>query len=148
HRNLKALAAAEKFRSDLYYRLSVFNIHLPPLRQRGEDLPILLRHFVRRISRELGRDVSDVAPDTLARLREWWWPGNVRELQSVLKQAILNATGTVLLPAFLPELSATTNEPAAEGSPRPDVGLETFIRQQFSPDSKRVYAEIHRAVDR
>jgi DNA-binding NtrC family response regulator len=147
HRNLKALAASEKFRSDLYYRLSVFNIQLPPLRQRGEDLPLLVRHFVRRFSRELGREVSDVAPETLTRLREWWWPGNVRELQSALKQAILNATGTVLLPAFLPDVSASANESARSGSPS-EVDLETFIRQQFSPSARDVYAEIHRAVDR
>jgi DNA-binding NtrC family response regulator len=147
HRNLKALAAVEQFRSDLYYRLNVFNIHLPPLRQRGDDLPLLIRHFVRRYSRELGRKVADAAPETIARLREWSWPGNVRELQGVLKQAILNASGTVLLPAFLPELSAWTSDPAGADS-RSDVDLEMFIRQRFAPEASDLYAEIHREVDR
>src|SRR5437762_11155305 len=104
HRDLKAWSAEGKFRADLYYRLSVFTIPLPPLRERGDDLPLLVQHYLRRFSRELGREVRDVAPEALERLRNGSWPGNIRELQSVLKQALLQASGTVLLPAFLPEL--------------------------------------------
>ena len=103
HRDLKAWSAEGKFRPDLYYRLSVFTIHLPPLRERGDDLPLLVQHYLRRFSRELGREVRQVAPEALERLRGYPWPGNIRELQSVLKQALLQASGTVLLPAFLPE---------------------------------------------
>ena len=105
HRDLKAWSAEGKFRPDLYYRLGVFTIHLPPLRERGDDLPLLVQHYLRRFSRELGREVREVAPEALERLRGYSWPGNIRELQSVLKQALLQASGTVLLPAFLPELS-------------------------------------------
>src|SRR5262249_59143506 len=103
HRDLKTWSEQGKFRPDLYYRLNVFAIHLPSLRERGDDLAALVRHFVRRFSRELGRDVQEVAPEALARLRAYSWPGNIRELQSVLKQALLQARGAVLLPAFLPE---------------------------------------------
>ncbi len=74
-----------RFRGDLYYRLSVFTIELPPLRQRGSDLPMLVRHYLRRFGRELEREVVDVAPaamDPPAELRHW--PGNIRELQNVL----------------------------------------------------------------
>src|SRR5205807_7135709 len=99
HRDLTAWSAEGKFRPDLYYRLNVFAIHLPPLRERGEDLPLLVRHYLRRFSRELGREVRDVAPEALERLRDYSWPGNIRELQSVLKQALLKASGPVLLPA-------------------------------------------------
>src|ERR1700730_8032294 len=106
HHDLKADSAEGKFRSDLFYRLSVFTIHLPPLRERGDDLPMLVRHYTRRFSRELGRDVSEVAPETIERLCSHSWPGNIRELQSVLKQSLLQANGVVLLPAFLPALSA------------------------------------------
>src|SRR6201997_236184 len=102
HHDLKADAAHGTFRPDLYYRPSVFPIHMPPLRERGDDLPLLVRHFLRRFSRELGREVQEVAPDALERLRGYSWPGNIRELQSVLKQALLRANGSVLLPAFLP----------------------------------------------
>ena len=102
HRNLKALSAEGKFRSDLYYRLSVFTVHLPPLRQRGDDLLLLVPHFVRLFNLELGREIREVATETLDRLRRYTWPGNIRELQSVLKQALLQAAGPVLLPIFLP----------------------------------------------
>src|SRR5262245_46919709 len=104
HRDLKTWSEQGKFRPDLYYRLNVFAIHLPPLRERGEDLAVLVRHYLRRFSRELGRDVQEVAPEALARLRAYSWPGNIRQLQSVLKQALLQARGPVLLPEFLPEL--------------------------------------------
>src|ERR1700758_824390 len=102
HRDLRAWCAEGKFRPDLYYRLGVFTIHLPPLRERGDDLPLLVRHYLRRFSRELGREVRQVAPEALERLCAYSWPGNIRELQSVLKQALLRANGSVLLPAFLP----------------------------------------------
>src|SRR5207248_592229 len=110
HRDLKAWSDAGRFRPDLYYRLGLFSIHLPPVRERGADLPLLVRHYLRRFSRELGRQVQEVAPDTLERLCGYPWPGNIRELQSVLKQALLQASGPVLLPAFLPGLSGGPNE--------------------------------------
>jgi transcriptional regulator with GAF, ATPase, and Fis domain len=69
HRDLKAWSAGGKFRPDLYYRLGVFTIHLPPLRERGDDLPMLVRHYLIRFSRELGREVQEVAPEALERLR-------------------------------------------------------------------------------
>src|SRR6266542_2084017 len=96
NRDLEELVAAGRFRSDLYYRLKVFTIRLPPLRERAEDLPLLVDHFVKRFSRELDKDVQRTAPETLALLQRYTWPGNVRELQSVLKETLLHATGPVL----------------------------------------------------
>jgi two-component system nitrogen regulation response regulator GlnG len=150
HRDLKARVAEEKFREDLYYRLSVFTIQLPPLRERGDDLPVLVRHYLRRFSRELGREVRDIDAGALERLRGYAWPGNIRELQSVLKQALLQASGTVLLPAFLPEIAAaSTNGTAVPAVPvEQDVGLEAFIRQRLSLEATDLYAEMHREVDR
>jgi two-component system nitrogen regulation response regulator GlnG len=148
HRDLRARAASEEFRPDLYYRLSVFTIELPPLRERGEDLGMLVQHYVRRFSRELGRDVREVAAETLGRLREYAWPGNIRELQSVLKQALLQASGAVLLPAFLPDSlrgAQTNREIPTDNS---DLGLRAFIRQRLAPDASDLYAEVHREVDR
>jgi two-component system nitrogen regulation response regulator GlnG len=154
HHDLQAEAAEGKFRLDLYYRLDVFTIHLPPLRERGDDLPLLVRHYLRRFSRELGREVQEVAPEALERLRGYSWPGNIRELQSVLKQALLQASGTVLLPAFLPDLgneragSGSGRSPSGPAAPGVDLGLEAFIRQRLGPDPQDLYAETHRQVDR
>src|SRR5438874_1933693 len=132
HRDLKAWSEEGRFRPDLYYRLGVFTIHLPPLRERGDDLPLLVRYLVRRFSRELGREVSDVSPGALGRVRGCPWPGNVRELQSVLKQALLQSQGAVLLPAFLPELQEGSGEASP---PAAEPGVETFvIRQRVGPD--------------
>jgi two-component system nitrogen regulation response regulator GlnG len=156
HRNLKAWSAEGKFRPDLYYRLGVFTIHLPPLRERGDDLPVLVQHFLRRFSGEMGREVREVAPEALERLRRYSWPGNVRELQSVLKQALLRAHGPVLLPDFLPglqesEVRGRDSEGSVSLTPDPCLltpGLEAFIRQRLGPDSRCLYKETQRELDR
>jgi two-component system nitrogen regulation response regulator GlnG len=148
HRDLRARAAEDKFRPDLYYRLGVFTIHLPPLRERGDDLPVLVQHYLRRFSDEYGREIREIAPEALARLRAYPWPGNIRELQSVLRQALLRASGTVLLPTFLPELASvpelTRPAPISESS----FDLERFIRQRLTPTANDLAAETHREVDR
>src|SRR4051812_2450929 len=148
HRDLKARAAEEKFRPDLYYRLSVFTITLPPLRERGEDLPMLVLHYLRRFSHELGREVRDVAPQALDRLRSHTWPGNIRELQSILKQALLKASGTVLLPAFLSDVLQTPGDSPKASIQEVDLGLRALIHQRLAADASDLYAEIHREVDR
>jgi two-component system nitrogen regulation response regulator GlnG len=149
HRDLKAWSAEGKFRPDLYYRLGVFTIQLPSLRERGDDLPLLVRHYVRRFSRELGREVREVAPETLERLRRCSWPGNIRELQSILKQALLQARGTTLLPAFLPPLPVEPRGPAtASQSGATDPNLEAFVRLCLASDQGDLYAETHSRVDR
>ncbi len=154
HRDLRAWSAEDKFRSDLYYRLSVFSIHLPPLRERATDLEQLVRHFVTRFARTLHREIREIAPETLERLRAYTWPGNIRELQSVIKQALLRASGSVLLPAFLPDLDAaattgskdvTTDAKESAGSL---PGLDALIRELMTQDTNDVYAETHRRVDR
>jgi two-component system nitrogen regulation response regulator GlnG len=149
HRDLKAWTAGGKFRPDLYYRLGVFTIHLPPLRERADDLPLLVRHYVQRFSGELRRQVRQVAPETMLRLCNYSWPGNIRELQSVLKQALLLASGGVLLPAFLPKV---LREPQVEAPPSSEANqtdIETFaIRQRLGSDVRDLYAETHRNVDR
>src|SRR6516225_573519 len=149
HRDLKARSDESQFRPDLYYRLGVFAIQLRPLRERGEDLALLVRFYLRRVSREVGREVHEVAPEALARLRGYSWPGNVRELQSVLKQALLRAHGPVLLPEFLPEFPEAPAAPAAPmASPGGGFDPEAFLRQRLGPDSRDLYAETHRELVR
>src|SRR3954454_22187443 len=132
HRDLKTWSEEGKFRPDLYYRLGVFTIHLPPLRERDDDLLMLVQYYLRRFNRELGREVREVAPEALARLRGYPWPGNVRELQSVLKQALLRAHGPVLLPEFLPDLPEAPAAPVAPSGGGFDP--EAFLRRRLGPD--------------
>jgi two-component system nitrogen regulation response regulator GlnG len=146
HRDLKAWSDEGRFRPDLYYRLGVFSIHLPPLRERGEDLALLVRYLVRRFAGELGREVQEVAPEALERLYQYSWPGNVRELQSILKQALLRATGPVLLPAFLPDTLAEAGRPDAPPARSP--ALEAYIHKLLRANTQEVYAQTHRWLDR
>jgi two-component system nitrogen regulation response regulator GlnG len=150
NRGLKSLSEQGKFRPDLYYRLSVFTIRLPPLRERGDDLPILVNYYLRRFNRELARGVRDVAPETMGRLCAYSWPGNVRELQSVMKQALLNATGTLLIPTFLPELSCAGTT-ASVASPLSGDGwshVREFIRQRIEAGSTNLNTEVQLELDR
>jgi two-component system nitrogen regulation response regulator GlnG len=145
HRDLRSLVAEGKFRADLFYRLAVVTIHLPPLRERAEDVPILVRHLLARYNREFGKDVREIEPEAMARLRAYSWPGNIRELQSALKQALLRASGTVLLSRFLPDLLSV---PASSTVGAPVLDLEAFIGRQLTRDSGDLYAKTHREVDR
>jgi two-component system nitrogen regulation response regulator GlnG len=149
HRNLRAWSAEGKFRSDLYYRLGVFSIHLPPLRERGDDLAQLVKHYIRRFSTELGREVREVSPEAMERLRDYKWPGNIRELQSVLKQALLQASGPVLLAAFLPPSLERQSDPASAAHATAEPGVEKFVlRQRLGAEVRDLYAEAHSQIDR
>ena len=144
NRDLERMVADGAFRSDLYYRLNVYTIALPPLRARQEDLPALVHHFLARSNRELGRQVRSVAPEAMERLRGYSWPGNVRELQSVLKWAVLQTTGPVLLADFLPEgLQADRPAPPALESPLPAevTDWERFVAERFEAEAGRLYGQ-------
>src|SRR6476646_4476707 len=97
------MIAESTFRPDLYYRLNGFMIKVPPLRERGDDLLLLIEAFLSRFSHELNKPLQRVSPEALKTLVEYSWPGNVRELQSVLRKSLLNTTGPVLMSEFLPE---------------------------------------------
>ncbi len=150
HRNLKSASEEGKFRLDLYYRLSVFTIHLPSLRERGDDLPMLVRHYLRRFGHEMGREAVEVAPAATVRLQDHDWPGNIRELQNVLRQALC-AHGRVLLPEFLPELSQSTGQVGSRDGQTPSgdgPSLEAFIRKGLAAGTEGLHEETHRWVDR
>jgi two-component system nitrogen regulation response regulator GlnG len=145
NKDLEAMVDAGAYRQDLYYRLSVFAIRLPPLRERGDDLALLVNHYLRRFDGELGKDVRSVAVPALEALRQYSWPGNVRELQSVLKQAMLEATGTVLVPEFLPTRILKPVEAAAEANGSP---LVQFINEQLAAGHDNLYDAAVRHVER
>jgi two-component system nitrogen regulation response regulator GlnG len=92
---------------------------------------MLIQQYLRRFNRELGREVHEVAPEAVERLRAHPWPGNIRELQSVLKQALLQATGSVLIPAFLPDTLGAGSGPA--GPPPAEAGAAGFLFEPFIP---------------
>jgi len=96
NRDLLAAVRDKAFRDDLYYRLSVFPVHLPPLRDRPDDIPLLVRCLVEKFAARLGRRIERVGDDSLRRLRAYPWPGNVRELENVLERAVILAIGPVL----------------------------------------------------
>lgn len=102
NRDLKQEIAEGRFREDLYYRLSVFRIHLPPLRERPEDIEAYVRMFAGRFGMKMGRRVEHIEPEYLERLRLHGWPGNVRELRNVVERSLIMAEGTVLRAADLP----------------------------------------------
>jgi PAS domain S-box-containing protein len=94
--DLSAMVESGKFRSDLFYRLHVFPIHLPPLRDRKEDIPLLVRHFVQHFTRRMKKNVDSIPAATMTALCEYHWPGNIRELQNVIERAVIVSTGSVL----------------------------------------------------
>lgn len=116
NRDLKQMVADREFRSGLYYRLNVFPIHLPPLRERPEDIPLLVKAFTFKIARRLGRNIDSIPAETLRLLSRMEWPGNVRELENVIERAVLLTRGSVLQ-LSLPEMSIETEPLAAEVLP-------------------------------
>jgi two-component system nitrogen regulation response regulator GlnG len=146
NRDLEAMVAATTFRNDLYYRLNVYTIRLPPLRERREDIPLLVSYYLNRFGRELGKDVRLAAPQTLSLLEQYPWPGNVRELQSVLKQALLQASGAVLAPEFLPALVRDEAPPA--GPAMTEADLTRFIREALAAGKMNLYDEYTARTER
>lgn len=103
HQDLAELVRQGRFREDLYYRLKVVELKLPPLRERKEDIPLLVRHFLAHFNHELKKSIADVVPEMLDRFMEQDWPGNVRQLKHVLECACVNCSGTVITVDDIPE---------------------------------------------
>jgi formate hydrogenlyase transcriptional activator len=126
NRNLAEDVSQHQFRSDLYYRLSVFPILIPPLRERVEDIPLLVRYFVRQCSHRMNRSIESIPHRTMEALLHWKWPGNVRELGNFMERSVILSEGTVLR-APLSELQAT---PPEEPDPT-DQTLDSAERQHI-----------------
>lgn len=128
HRDLEAEIAAGRFREDLYFRLKLITLEIPPLRARREDIEILVRHFLARAGRELNRDVQGIEADALEALRDRPWPGNVRELEHAIKRAVLLSRGRLLT--------------------RHDLGLEPAPEAEALPPDADGLAELRRVARR
>jgi DNA-binding NtrC family response regulator len=102
NRDLKRLLEDGTFREDLYYRLNVVNIKIPPLRERLEDIPLLVDHFIKKYCTSMSRDLTSIDPAALKRIEEYNFPGNVRELENMIERAIVIGNGKEILPKDLP----------------------------------------------
>jgi len=122
NRDLQALAGAGRFRADLYYRLNVFPIVLPPLRERRADIPRLVEHLAEKAARRLGRELEAVSPAFVERAAAHDWPGNVRELENVIERALIMSGGALLDGG---DVFSATREPSA---PRAEGTLESMER--------------------
>ncbi|MBI4265784.1 MAG: sigma-54-dependent Fis family transcriptional regulator [Acidobacteria bacterium] len=152
NRNLKAGVAARQFREDLYFRLSVFPITIPPLRERADDVAILARHFVERFCRDMTKKALTISPAALEELRAYSWPGNVRELQNCIERAVILCDGDAIHPrhlnlSFRPSTRSGRSEAldgrragAASGSPWERIDLTGTLGEAL----RRVTAEVER----
>jgi formate hydrogenlyase transcriptional activator len=110
NRNLVDMVKRNEFRSDLYYRLNVFPIPLPPLRARREDIPALVEHFVEIYARRMGKQIDQISSETMSELASYAWPGNIRELQNFIERSVILSTGNVLQAPFASLKAAATTE--------------------------------------
>jgi formate hydrogenlyase transcriptional activator len=133
NRDLKEMVASGEFRNDLYYRLNVFPLMLPPLRERRDDIPRLVRHFAQKVARRMGRRIETIPAETMAVLVEYHWPGNIRELENVIERAVILSAGPVLqtnlteLKVALPQLTSVSDE----GRARAAVTLDDAEREHI-----------------
>jgi two-component system nitrogen regulation response regulator GlnG len=137
NQDLEKLIAEGRFRKDLYYRLKVVTIQVPPLRERLDDVAELAHYFLFRFNRELRMDMRGFAPETLELLQAYSWPGNVRELQSLIKQAMVHASGHILLPEFLPDELRQPQRTTPNGSEAPSSDLIALIDGNRRPSAWR-----------
>ena len=154
NQNLDALIEQNRFRRDLYYRLKGVTIHLPPLRERAEDIAELSHYFLYRLNCQLGTSVQSISTESLELLQRYAWPGNIRELQSVLREALIASAGSVLLPQFLPpELRAAAVGHPESAAFRNDHGddwsrLGSFIEAALANGESDIYRRAIEQFDR
>ena len=123
NRDLGKAVAEGLLREDLFYRLNVIPIHLPPLRERREDIPLLVSHFIQKLSRQLGKRVTSVTADALAVLERYHWPGNIRELENVVERALVLGSGEILGVDALPAMLAAPQDAREVPVDLPSTGL-------------------------
>ncbi len=151
NRNLTQMVADGTFREDLFYRLNGFSIELPPLRQREGDVELLIDHLLSICGRKMGKDVRAISPDARELLLAYSWPGNVRELQSVIRQAVLQATGPIVMTEFLPKSVRTPQKDEATVTPSKtalDDEVLAFIDERIAAGSQHVHSETVEMVER
>jgi two-component system nitrogen regulation response regulator GlnG len=149
NQDLEELVSAGRLRQDLYYRLKVFTIQLPPLRDRLDDLPLLVEHFIKLLSRELGKQIRSLASETITLLMKHDWPGNIRELQSAIKHALVQAAGEVLTPECLPEnVRVPASRPAQAEAEAGSLDVGRLVESLLRAGEEDIYRKVSGAVER
>jgi two-component system nitrogen regulation response regulator GlnG len=148
NQDLPALAAAGKFRKDLYYRLAGLTVTVPPLRERAGDVSELAHHFLFRSAAEAGRDVRGFDPDALALLERHDWPGNVRELQNAIRHAVLHSSGQLVLVEHLPLSVRDRPEQTAGAAEAAGGDLEELVESMLHDGAGDLHARVVRAAER
>ena len=153
HRNLEEMVSNGQFRGDLYYRLNGYTIELPPLRERDGDLICLLDHFRQLSNEELNKSIARFSPESIQKLKDYHWPGNVREFQSVIHRAVLQTTGKVVIPCFLPKFGLN-QDPVAESisglhvETSLKVEIENLVQRKVEAGETDVYDTLIQHVER
>jgi nitrogen regulation protein NR(I) len=149
NQNLEELVEEGLFRRDLYYRLKVFAIRIPPLRDRLDDLSPLLDYFIRLFNQELGKNVRSVSAEAKQVLQQHPWPGNIRELQSAVKYALVHAVSETITPDCLPPgCRATPAASAPRAAPSGSLNVSQFARDLLDGGEGDIYRRVHGEVDR
>jgi formate hydrogenlyase transcriptional activator len=146
NRDLEKMIAAREFRSDLYYRLHVFPIRIPPLRERREDIPLLVSYFVQKFAKQMQKKIEGVPAAAMKRLVAWEWPGNIRELENLMERAVILTRGKSL-EAPLSELrKLNTDEPAHAPAPQAQEDIARIVKETISAlDNKKTGVADHYA---
>ena len=150
NQDLKMAVEEGSFREDLYYRLNVVPIHLPPLRERKEDIPLLAYHFLRRYSQELTKGVSEISPEALELMLEYNWPGNIRELENAIERAMVLSKGNTLSVETLPLVSSSQEAEVGDENisyqEAKKAVLESFERRFFTRILKEAGGNVSQAA--
>ena len=149
NRDLEAAIGNREFRQDLFYRLNVFTIRLPPLRDRMVDLPRLVDHFRNRFNHDLKADVQSIAEPAMKLLRDYDWPGNIRELQSAVKYAVVRATGDVITADCLPAaVRGESSDHPLTADDSEALSIRNFVRSLLADGHGEVNDRVRSTVDR
>jgi PAS domain S-box-containing protein len=155
NRNLEKMVADREFRSDLFYRLNVFPIRIPPLRERKDDIPLLVTYFVQKFAKQMQKRIDSVPVATMKALTAWDWPGNIRELENFIERAVILTRGESLAAPLAELRKVTTDEPVRESAPKTEVEIVQIVRDTIaslkrerapSERTKKQHDEIVRAL--
>jgi formate hydrogenlyase transcriptional activator len=132
NRNLEKMVADREFRSDLFYRLNVFPIRIPPLRDRKDDIPLLAVYFVQKFAKQMQKRIDSIPVATMKALTAWEWPGNIRELENFIERAVILTRGESLAAPLAELRKVTADEPVRESAPKADDDIARIVKETIA----------------